>query len=341
MSEPNAHAHSSGASPSAARLHELVEGVFAWVQPDGTWWINNCGAVSGSDGTVIIDTCATEERTRRFLAAVDQATGGAPIRMAVNTHHHGDHTHGNSLLPADTQLIGHPHTRQRILRDPTIDSGPSEWDPVPDWGEVTRRAPTILTGSALTVFCGERRIELVHPGYAAHTKGDLVAWLPDERVLFTGDLVFHGLTPLVFAGSVRGALRSLRWLAGFDADYLVPGHGPIADKSSIDCVLADHERYYRFVLDAADRGRGDGLSMLETAQQVDLGQFAGWADAERLVLNLHRADAEATGRTMDLGQAFRDTITWNGGPLTTQVCCSDSQDEDGRSVGSTHDRLRR
>jgi hypothetical protein len=44
---------------------------------------------------------------------------------------------------------------------------------------------------------------------------------------------------------------------------------------------------------------------------------------------------------MDLGQAFRDTITWNGGPLTTHVCCSDSQDEDGRSVGSTHDRLRR
>ena len=94
MNENGAHGHGhcGGASSAAAGLHELVEGVHAWIQPDGTWWINNAGAVIGSDQTMVIDTCATEERTRRFLAAVGEVAGGRPIRLAVNTHDHGDHT---------------------------------------------------------------------------------------------------------------------------------------------------------------------------------------------------------------------------------------------------------
>jgi cyclase len=321
VDELDPHTHLVDSSPSAARLYELVEGVFAWIQPDGSWWINNAGAVSGTDATAIIDTCATEERTRRFLAAVAEATDGTPVRVAANTHHHGDHTHGNSLLPAGAALIGHESTRRTILRDPTIDSRLPHWDPIPDWGNVTRRAPTIVTGTGLTVHAGDHRIDLLHPGRPAHTRGDLVAWLPDQRVLFTGDLVFHGLTPLVFAGSVRGSLESLDWLAGFDAEYLVPGHGPIVEGSAVDAVLADHERYYRFVLDTADRGRRDGVSTLEAALRADLGEFATWADSERLVLNLHRANAESTGGSMDLGQAFDDAITWHGAPLTSHVCC--------------------
>ncbi|HEY7916378.1 MAG TPA: MBL fold metallo-hydrolase [Acidimicrobiales bacterium] len=317
----SAHGHCRGASPSAARLHELVEGVHAWIQPDGTWWINNAGAVIGTGETMVIDTCATEERTRRFLAAVGEAADGRPIRVAANTHDHGDHTHGNCLLPSNAVLVGHESTRRRMLRDPTIDAAPRQWDPVPDWGKVSRRPPTIVTRSELTVYAGDRRVDLVHPGRVAHTQGDLVAWLPDERILFAGDLVFHGLTPLVFAGSVRGALESLDWLAGFGADWIVPGHGPIVGKAAVESVLADHERYYRFVLRTAERGRHEGLNALETAQQADLGEFAAWADAERLVLNLHRADAESAGGSMDVGRAFDDAMVWNGGPLTTHVCC--------------------
>jgi cyclase len=86
-------------SLDAAALHEVVPGVYAWVQPDGTWWVNNAGAVADDGEVFVVDTCATEMRTGRFLAAVDAACAGKPIRMAVNTHQHGDHTYGNSLLP--------------------------------------------------------------------------------------------------------------------------------------------------------------------------------------------------------------------------------------------------
>jgi hypothetical protein len=67
-------------------LHEVVLGIFAWVQPDGTWWLNNAGAVVGDGGVLIVDTCATEARTRRFLGAVAEATGDAPVRALERDH---------------------------------------------------------------------------------------------------------------------------------------------------------------------------------------------------------------------------------------------------------------
>ncbi|WP_043621616.1 MBL fold metallo-hydrolase [Nonomuraea candida] len=298
-------------------LREIVTGIYAWLQPDGTWWLNNSGAVAGDDGVFVVDTCATEGRTRRFLDAVAGATGGAPVRMAVNTHQHGDHAYGNSLLPAETVIFGHAAMREALLADPYIDACPPVWTPVPDWGNVTRRPPSAVFTAELTVHLGGRRIELRHPGHAAHTRGDVVAWLPEERVLFTGDLLFNGLTPMLLMGSVEGALRSLDWLAGFAPEHVVPGHGPLASAAGLPAVLAVHERYYRFVLDTARMGREKGLGPLEAAREADLGEFAGWADAERLVLNLHRAYADASGGEVNLIAAFGDAMTWNGGPLPT------------------------
>lgn len=316
------HEHPIDATVEAGALHEVVDGVFAWVQPDGSWWVNNSGAVTGADGTIVIDTCCTEARTRRFLDAVAEATDDVAVRFAANTHHHGDHTYGNSLLPKSTVLFGHEQMRSHLLADFLLESGcPEFWSPVPEWGAVTRRVPDVTIRSDLTIFSGDRRVELLHPGYTAHTAGDLIAWLPEERVLFSGDLIFSGLTPLVFQGSVDGALRTLDWLAGFDPSSLVPGHGPLVPGSELAEVLGAHERYYRFILDTARRGQAEGFGPLEAARSCDLGNFAGWADAERLVLNLHRAYADQIGEEMDIVQAFLDAMAWNGGPLTTHVCC--------------------
>ncbi|MFI5896877.1 MBL fold metallo-hydrolase [Actinoplanes sp. NPDC051513] len=303
----------------AAQLQELTPGTYAWVQPDGTWWINNAGVVAGDDGVLLIDTCATAARTTRFLDAVRAATGGAPIKIAVNTHQHGDHTYGNSLLPAETVIIGHERMREGLRIDPVIDGCPPFWQPVPDWGPVTRRLPDVTTSSGLTVHAGGRRVELMHPGGPAHTTGDLVAWLPAERLLYSGDLVFSGLTPLVFMGSVTGALAAIDWLAALGPTVLVPGHGPVLAGPGIERVLDEHRRYYRLVLAIAEDAMTRNLSPLEAANQADLGEFAGWADAERLVLNLHRAYADHSGGDIDLIAAFTDATAWLGGPMATSV----------------------
>ncbi|WP_159942340.1 MULTISPECIES: MBL fold metallo-hydrolase [unclassified Nocardiopsis] len=304
--------------PDAASLTGVVDGVYAWVQPDGTWWVNNAGAVAGEDGLLVVDTCATESRTRRFLGALARTTG-LPVRWAVNTHQHGDHAYGNSLLPDSAVLIGQTAMREGLAHDPILDSCPPFWSPPPEWGAVTRRLPSVVLERELTVHTGGRRVELRHPGYTAHTPGDVVAWLPEERVLFTGDLLFHGLTPLVFMGSLEGALRSLDWLSAFAPEHVVPGHGPLLGAAALDAVLGAHERYYRFVLEGARAGIAEGMGPLENARALDLGEFADWADAERIVLNLHRAHAELTGAGMDLMAALGDAVAWNGGPLPTTL----------------------
>ena len=200
-----------------------------------------------------------------------------------------------------------------------IDGCPPIWSPVPDWGAVSRRLPTVTVSDQVTLFAGERRIEVRHPGYVAHTVGDVVAHLPEQGVLFTGDLLFHRVTPLIFMGSLAGALRSLDWLAGFEPSLVVPGHGPLIDGADLAGVLATHERYYRLIQDAARTGLRDGLSPLDAAKKVDLGEFAGLPDAERVVLNLHRAYAEATGTDFDLVASLTDAMAFNGGPLPTSV----------------------
>ncbi|GIE95449.1 MBL fold metallo-hydrolase [Paractinoplanes rishiriensis] len=296
-------------------LEELKPGIYAWVQPDGTWWLNNAGAVAGDDGMLVVDTCATAARTMRFLDALPER----PIRWAVNTHQHGDHTYGNSLLPVTTVLIGHERMREGLRVDPIIDGCPPFWQPVPDWGPVSRRLPDLTVTSDLTVHVGGRRVEVRHPGRTAHTPGDLIAWLPEERVLFAGDLVFAGLTPLVFMGSVTGALDAIDWLAALDPEVLVPGHGPVQTGDGIARVFDDHRRYYRHVLSVAAAGMVDGLTPLAAARRADLGEFAGWADAERLVLNLHRVYADSEGRDLDLVAALADATAWLGGPMRTAV----------------------
>jgi cyclase len=300
-------------------LHEVVSGVHAWVQPDGAWWVNNAGVVHGDDGVILIDTCATRRRTGLFLKAVRDVTGDAPINLAVNTHLHGDHVYGNALLPDTTTIISHEKTRAGILADVILANTPPIWHPAPDWGIDAVRPPTVTLRDELTLHTGSRAVVLKHPGYTAHTVGDVVAWLPAERVLFTGDLVFNQVTPLVFMGSIDGAIRSVGWLREFPADHIVPGHGPLVAGPDFAAVLDTHARYYRFILDTAAEGMARGLSPLEAAKEADLGEFAGLPDAERIVLNLHRAYADAANAEMNLTAALSDAVAYNGGPLHCAV----------------------
>jgi cyclase len=131
--------------------------------------------------------------------------------------------------------------------------------------------------------------------------------------------VFHGLTPLVFMGSVSGAMRALDWMAELEPAHLVPGHGPLLTAGQIGPVFDQLRRYYQFVLDSADAGLDRGRTPLEAARGCDLSDFAGWADAERIVLNLHRAYAERQGTEFDLVSALSDAVAWRGGPMATVV----------------------
>jgi cyclase len=301
------HLDYAGLAPP--RVEPVSDGVFAYVQPDGSWFLNNTGFLVGRDGVVSIDTTSTEHRTRQYLGAVAQVTD-KPVRTLVNTHHHGDHTHGNCLLPLAT-ILGHPRCREEVLKT-SFPPLAGIWADV-DWGDLRPSPPFVTFEDRLTVWVDDLRVELHYAGTPAHTTNDVVAWIPERSVLFTGDLLFVGGTPFVPMGSVSGSLAALEWLRGFGAETLIPGHGPICGPDAIGSV-AD---YLRFVQETARRGKADGLSPLELARATDLGRFAELSDSERIVGNLYRAYAELDGapigEPIDTRAALRDMVAYNGG----------------------------
>jgi len=300
--------------PGRPVLHEVSAGVYAYIQPDGTWWINNTGFLVGPQGVISIDSCSTERRTLAYREAIARVTP-APVRAVVNTHHHGDHTFGNCLFPG-AAIIGHESTRAAVIA-----AGPP-WDMPfwdgPDWGNLTLDPPFITFSDELTVHAGDLRAQVRHVGMAAHTTNDSIIWIPERSVLFCGDLIFNGGTPFLLMGSVTGAIDVLeRVLRPLKAQIVVPGHGPVFEGTEpIDATVA----YLKFVVDAAARCRDAGLTPLEAARQTDLGRFAELSDVERIVGNLHRAYADLSGAQrgapIDLAAALADMVAYNGGPLT-------------------------
>jgi cyclase len=288
---------------------EVADGVFTYVQPDGSWWLNNAGFVRGDDGVVAIDSTSTERRTRALLEAIrDVCT--SPVRTLVNTHHHGDHTNGNCLF-GDATVVGHRNCRAGVAAQ-QIGGLDAVFGTV-EWGDLEIRPPSVVFDDHIDVFAGDRRIELHFIGTPAHTTGDVVAWLPDDGVLFTGDLVFNGGTPFVLMGSVDGAIEACARVREFGATTIVPGHGEVCAVDAVDTV----ERYLRFVAAVARDARAAGLSPLAAAQETDLGEWSDLHDSERIVGNLHRAMSELggaeRGAQIDVLGAFADMLTYNGG----------------------------
>ena len=301
--------------PGRPEVHEVSAGVYAYIQPDGTWWINNTGFLTGPQGVISIDSCATRRRTRAYQAAIAGITP-APVRTVVNTHHHGDHTFGNCLFPG-AAIVGHENARAEALAfGPPRDLG--FWDG-PDWGELTLDPPFVTFTDEIAVHAGDLRASVRHVGTPAHTTNDSIVWIPERSVLFCGDLIFNGGTPFLLMGSVTGAVEALEQVvAPLGARITVPGHGAVFEGTGpLDATLD----YLRFVLDVAARARAAGVTPLAAARETDLGRFAGWADAERIVGNLHRACAELGGTPpggpVDVPAALADMVAYNGGvPLT-------------------------
>jgi cyclase len=258
---------------------------------------------------VSIDACATERRTRAYIDAIAAVTD-QPVRTLINTHNHGDHTHGNFLFPTAT-IVGHHLVRSEMLRAPIPRSNPF-WTPV-DWGDIEIEPPFLTFSDGVDVYVDDLRCEVRHVGMAAHTTNDSIVWIPDRSVLYSGDLLFNGGTPFVIAGSVSGLLTVLDDIRALGARTIVPGHGDVCGPEVIDRV-AD---YLRFLQQVAVDGKAAGLSPLDAARQTDLGPFADLLDAERIVGNLYRAYAEldgaAPGAPIDLLAALSDMVAYNGG----------------------------
>jgi cyclase len=250
--QPSSSGYPPGWQPVRGSAH-------AWLQPDGGWGLSNAGFVVGAGQSLLVDTLFDLAGTRSMLNGFAALTTSAPIATVVNTHGNGDHWFGNELVAeadivaasgtlADMQAVG-PAQLVGLLSMP----GPAGDFPRTVFGryrfdDITPTYPTRTFDGELELDVGGVPVRLIDVG-PAHTSADTVVHCPDEGVVYTGDIVFAGGTPIVWAGPVQNWIRACDRIRALGADRLVPGHGPVSGNE----VLTTMSDYLGFVEEEATR----------------------------------------------------------------------------------------
>ena len=276
-------------------LHEVGDGVWAYLQPDGSWGFSNAGLFAGKGTSLLVDTLFDLRLTREMLEEMAPITSSSPIDALVNTHANGDHCWGNSLVPTRTEIYASvAAAREMEELPPAVLRQMLQADLGPDVNEFARKAfgqfrfddvelrpPTKTFRQRLTLDVGGRKAELIDVG-PAHTAGDVLVVLPDARVAFAGDILFIGGTPIIWAGPVGNWIAACDLLCEMDIDVIVPDHGPVTDAEGVRGM----KRYLEFVRDETRRRFDAGMSARDAAYDIELGEYSEWGDSERIVANV-------------------------------------------------------
>ena len=306
---------------SSPSLETIGDGAYAYLQRGG-WGFSNAGLVTSEGASLLVDTLYDLRLTREMLATMRRATDAASeIDVVVNTHANGDHCWGNQALPGATIVSSRATAEEMTELPPKLMNalvraaraiaagGPlARWplsilgrlgiararalaDAAPfivdafgafDFGNVSLRAPTQSFEGELVLTVGSKEVRLLQVG-PAHTRGDTIVYVPADRIVFTGDVLFIGSHPIMWEGPIRNWIHACDVLLGLDVDVVVPGHGPLTDKSGVQAT-----RDYWVALDRAVKaGYAAGASTEEIAHSLLAGDVL--AESERMVVNVDTA----------------------------------------------------
>jgi cyclase len=307
-------------------LSEVGPGVHVWLQPNGLLGESNAGLVIGEGASLLVDTLWDRRLTRRMLTAMAPLIRDAPIKLLVNTHSDGDHWWGNQEVrgaeiiatesatavmedqsPAEMKRFGMLAAALRLAGSMPF--------PYPRRGDVAAIAayvrqalapfefddvrlvpPTRTFSRQLELDVGGRQIRLIEVG-PAHTPGDLIVWVPDARIAIAADILFIGVTPIMWAGPLERWVAALERLLALGAERFIPGHGPVCGPDEVRHLID----YWRWLERAAGEHLEAGSSSPQTARALVLGDeiaergFAGWLAPERALVNVGTIDAHRRG----------------------------------------------
>ncbi|MFA5119980.1 MBL fold metallo-hydrolase [Zavarzinia sp.] len=285
-------------------LHELGDGLYAWLQPDGGWGWSNAGLIADGGEAVLVDTLFDQRLTAEMLAAMKDAVPGARIGTVVNTHANGDHCWGNALVEG-AEIVASRSSAEEMAEVPpamlaSMMAAANELGPLGDYlkeifgafdfAGVVESPPTKTFCARCILAAGGRAIECVELG-PAHTKGDTIVHVPHAKTVFTGDLLFSSGHPVMWAGPVGNWIDACDHILGLDVETVVPGHGPLATKAHV-ARLRD---YLGHIRDEAKARFDAGLGAFEAARSIALDQWSDWGEAERIAVNVATLYREFSG----------------------------------------------
>jgi cyclase len=277
-------------------LHDIGNGCYAYLQPKGTWGWSNAGLVTDGGQTLLVDTLMDLKLTRVMLERMRAAVpASARIDLLFNTHGNPDHYFGNELAGAATivatehcaaeikattpQLLAAMMANYRMLGEGAAFA--HEVMGGFDFTGITLTPPTRTFHGALTLNVGRKEVQLIEVG-PAHTKGDAIAYLPAERTVFTGDILFIGSHPIMWAGPVGNWIAACERILSLDVDIVVPGHGPVTDKDGV----RETRDYFRW-LESEVRQRWQARMPSEAAaRELVRARYTQWLDRERMAANV-------------------------------------------------------
>ena len=291
-------------------LHDLGRGAYAWMQPDGGWGWSNAGLIVDDDQSLLVDTLFDLKLTKEMLvsmrAAEPQAT--QQFNQLVNTHANADHCNGNELV-TDAQIISSAATAQELANDDP-ERLASMMRNAPDMGEVgeyliecfgafefegiKRTLPTRTFERALDVHVGSKTIHLQEVG-PCHTQGDILVLCEEDRLIFTGDILFIEGHPIIWVGPVGNWIAACDYILTCNVETIVPGHGPITDKRGVQAV----RDYLTYIRDEARKRFDAGMSVYDAAMDISLTDFDSWGDGERIGINVATLYTEFAGGSGD------------------------------------------
>jgi cyclase len=283
-------------------LHDVGDGLYAYLQPDGSWGWSNAGLIVDGEASLLVDTLFDLALTGDMLAEMKRRVQAAEqIDTLVNTHANGDHTFGNQLASGAHILASRKTAEEMLELPPAAMAALAEAAPQMgrvgefmlecfgsfDFAGIELTPPDETFEGEHSLRVGDKDVQLIEVG-PAHTRGDTLVFVPADRVLFSGDILFHGGHPVVWAGPVSNWIAACDRILAMDVDVIVPGHGPLAGKEAV----RELRSYFEYVETQARKRFEAGMSPLEAARDISLDRYADWGEAERLVVNVQAVYSE-------------------------------------------------
>lgn len=279
-------------------VHDIGNGCYGYIQPDGTWGWSNAGLIESRGQTLLVDTLMGLDITRDMLNEMKRKIPESKkIDKLINTHANPDHILGNELVTG-AEIISARATAEEMAEldiDGMNTMMTGGWKNMGEGGEflyetmgktfdfsgITVTLPTTTFENEMALNVGDKLVQLIDVG-PAHTKGDTIVYVPEDKVVFTGDILFNEGHPIIWSGPVNNWIDACTYIIDLDVETVVPGHGPITDKTAVKNL----RYYFEYIRDEAKSRFDAGMNWQDAGCEISLAEFKDWTDSERIMANV-------------------------------------------------------